>query len=131
MLSCAIAQGGLITFLLLVASGAGLLVAVALLVTATGALLGRIAAGHLVDRRGWGGRLLGAGAPAGGGGHGGGGAGAVTLGAGDVAGGLLLVVGAGAVGFGFGLVQNDALIALFARSAAPGTARPARRGTSP
>jgi hypothetical protein len=38
----------------------------------------------------------------------------VTLGAGDVAGGLLLVVGAGAVGFGFGLVQNDALIALFA-----------------
>lgn len=41
-------------------------------------------------------------------------AGAVTLGAGDVAGGLLLVVGAGAVGVGFGLVQNDALTALFA-----------------
>jgi MFS family permease len=123
MLSCAIAQGGLITFLPLVAPGAGLLVAVALLVTATGALLGRIAAGHLVDRRGWGGRLLGPGlllAAAGMAAE----AGAVTLAAGDVVGGLLLVVGAAAVGVGFGLVQNDALTALFAAfgSARYGTA---------
>jgi MFS family permease len=123
MLACAIAQGGLITFLPLVAPGAGLLVAVALLVTATGVLLGRIAAGHLVDRRGWGGRLLAPGlllAAAGMAAE----AGAATVGAGDVAGALLLMVGAGAVGVGFGLVQNDALTALFAAfgSARYGTA---------
>jgi predicted MFS family arabinose efflux permease len=107
MLCCAIAQGGLITFLPLVVPGAGLLVVLALLVTAMGALVGRLAAGHLVDRHGWGGRLLRPGlllAAAGMAAE----TGAVVLG-----GGTVLAVGAGMVGVGFGLVQNDALTSLF------------------
>jgi len=60
MLSCASAQGALITFLpLAVAVPGAVLVPVAMFGTAGGALLGRMAAGELVDRRGMGGRLLG------------------------------------------------------------------------
>jgi predicted MFS family arabinose efflux permease len=109
MLTCSVAQGGLITFLPLAVPGAGLLVAGAMLATSAGSLLGRLVAGELVDRRGWGGRLL---AP-----------GMLLTAAGLVAevvalgtgtGGVLVVVGAGMVGFGFGVVQNDSLTALFA-----------------
>lgn len=112
MLSCSVAQGGLVTFLPLAVPGAAGLVAAALLATAAGALLGRTAAGRLVDRHGLGGRLLlpgvllaaagmavevlALGAPAGGGA------------------GPLVVVGSAVVGVGFGLVQNDALTTLFA-----------------
>jgi predicted MFS family arabinose efflux permease len=108
MLTCSIAQGGLITFLPLAVPDATLLVALALLATSAGALLGRLLGGELVDRRGWGGRLL---AP-----------GMLLAAAGLVVevvaigggGGVLLAVGAAAVGLGFGAVQNDALTALFA-----------------
>ncbi len=108
MLTCSIAQGGLITFLPLAVPGAGLLVPAALLATAAGALLGRLLAGELVDRRGWGGRLLAPGmllAAAGLVGE------VVALGTGA---GVLVVAGAAAVGVGFGMVQNDALTVLFA-----------------
>lgn len=108
MFLCSIAQGGLITFLPLAVPGAGLLVLGALLATTAGAMLGRVVAGELVDRRGWGGRLL---VP-----------GIVLTIAGmvtEVAAlhtgtGALLVLGAAAVGFGFGVVQNDSLTVLFA-----------------
>jgi MFS family permease len=108
MLTCSIAQGGLITFLPLAAPDAALLVAGALFATSAGGLLGRLVAGELVDRRGWGGRLL---TP-----------GMLLVAAGLVAeivalavgGGVLFVLGAAAVGVGFGLVQNDALTVLFA-----------------
>ncbi len=107
MLTCSVAQGGLVTFLPLAVPGAGLLVGAALLVTATGSLVGRSVAGRLVDRRGMGGRLLLPG---------------VVLAAAGMGiealavegGGVFVVVGAAVVGFGFGLVQNDALTALFA-----------------
>jgi predicted MFS family arabinose efflux permease len=107
MLTCSIAQGGLITFLPLAVPDAALLVALALLATSAGGMAGRLVAGELVDRRGWGGRLL---AP-----------GMLLAAAGLVAevmavtGGsaLLLTLGAAAVGLGFGAVQNDALTALF------------------
>ncbi|GAA5126337.1 MFS transporter [Pseudonocardia adelaidensis] len=108
MLTCSISQGGLITFLPLAVPDAGLLVPGALLGTAAGSLLGRLVAGELVDRRGWGGRLLvpgmlltAAGLMAE----------VVSLGAGA---GALVVIGAVAVGFGFGMVQNDSLTVLFA-----------------
>jgi predicted MFS family arabinose efflux permease len=108
MLTCSIAQGGLITFLPLAVPGTGLLVPGALLATAAGALVGRLVAGELVDRRGWGGRLLAPGmllAAAGLVGE------VVALGTGA---GVLVVAGAAAVGVGFGVVQNDALTVLFA-----------------
>ncbi|OZM84403.1 MFS transporter [Pseudonocardia sp. MH-G8] len=108
MLTCSVAQGGVITFLPLAAPDAGLIVAVALLATSGGALVGRLVAGELVDRRGLGGRLL---AP-----------GMLLTAAGLVAevvalgagGGPLVVLGAAMVGVGFGVVQNDALTVLFA-----------------
>jgi MFS family permease len=108
MLTCSVAQGGVITFLPLAAPEAGLIVAVALLATSAGALVGRLVAGELVDRRGLGGRLL---AP-----------GMLLTAAGLVAevvalgagGGPLVVLGAAMVGVGFGVVQNDALTVLFA-----------------
>jgi predicted MFS family arabinose efflux permease len=108
MLTCSIAQGGLITFLPLAVPGAGLLVPGALLATAAGALVGRLVAGELVDRRGWGGRLLAPGMLLAAAGLV---AEVVALGAG---GGALVVLGAAAVGIGFGVVQNDALTVLFA-----------------
>jgi predicted MFS family arabinose efflux permease len=104
MLTCSIAQGGLITFLPLAVPGSGLLVPGALLATAAGALLGRLVAGELVDRCGWSGRLLVPGMLLA----------AAGMGA-EVAGaGTLVVIGAAAVGFGFGMVQNDSLTVLFA-----------------
>ena len=110
MLTCSIAQGGLITFLPLAVPDAGLLVPGALLATAAGALVGRLVAGELVDRRGWGGRLLVPGMLLA----------AAGMGA-EVAGaGALVVIGAAAVGFGFGMVQNDALTVLFAAFGAGG-----------
>ena len=107
MLTCSLAQGGLITFLPLAVPGAALLVAAALFVSAAGMLAGRAVAGRLVDRHGLGGRLLLPG---------------VLLVAVGMAlevvalGGAapLVVVGAAIVGVGFGLVQNDALTTLFA-----------------
>lgn len=104
MLGCSVAQGGLITFLPLAVPEGGSLVVLALLATAGAALLGRLVAGELADRYGWGGRLLAPGVLLAA-------AGMVAAGAGD---GALVVVGAGAVGFGFGVVQNDALTVLFA-----------------
>ena len=110
MLTCSIAQGGLITFLPLAVPDAGLLVPGALLATAAGALLGRLVAGELVDRCGWGGRLLVPGMLLA----------AAGMGA-EVAGaGALVVIGAAAVGFGFGVVQNDSLTVLFAAFGAGG-----------
>ncbi|MBB6378238.1 MFS family permease [Pseudonocardia eucalypti] len=120
MLACATAQGGLVTFLPLVAEAGA--VTVALFGTAVGALAGRLVAGELVDRYSLGGRLLAPGvaftlvgmlvevfavsaeAPAG------------LAEVGVFSGGALLV------GLGFGLVQNDSLVALFA------AAGPARYG---
>lgn len=114
MLACSIAQGGLITFVPLAVPGAGPVVVGALFATAAGALLGRLAAGELVDRRGWGGRLLRPGVLLA----------AAGMGVEVVGGGPLVVVGAAVVGFGFGLVQNDALTALFVASG------PARYGAA-
>jgi MFS family permease len=123
MVACAVAQGGLITFLPLSVGSSGVVVPVALFGTAGGALVGRLVAGELVDRRGLGGRLLGPGV-------------LIALlgmvaevlvaGAGPVGmGGAVLVAGgATVVGIGFGLVQNDALVAMFA------AAGPARYGSA-
>jgi MFS family permease len=108
MLTCSIAQGGLITFLPLAVPGAGLLVPMALLTTAAGSLLGRLVAGELVDRRGWGGRLLVPGMLLSAAGMI---AEVAALGTGT---GALVVAGSTAVGFGFGMVQNDSLTVLFA-----------------
>lgn len=113
MLTCSMAQGGLVTFLPLAVPGTAALVAAALLATATGALAGRTLAGRLVDRQGMGGRLLRPGM----------GLAAVGMGAEVLALGApgpLLVVGAAAVGVGFGLVQNDALTTMFAASGPAG-----------
>jgi MFS family permease len=107
MLTCSIAQGGLITFLPLAVPDAALLVALALLATSAGGLLGRLAAGELVDRRGWGGRLLAPGMLLAAVGL------LVEVAAIGSGGGVLLAVGSAAVGVGFGAVQNDALTALF------------------
>jgi MFS family permease len=115
MLGCATAQGALITFLPLAFAGPGVVVPVALFGTAGGALLGRVVAGHLVDRRGLGGRLLGPGVLI------------AVVGllaevlvarAPSVGGAVLLASGAALVGFGFGLVQNDSMVALFAAAGA-------------
>jgi predicted MFS family arabinose efflux permease len=107
MLTCSIAQGGLITFLPLAVPDAALLVALALLATSAGGLLGRLVAGELVDRRGWGGRLLAPGMLLAAVGL------LVEVAAIGSGGGVLLPLGAAAVGVGFGAVQNDALTALF------------------
>ncbi|MBO0876540.1 MAG: MFS transporter [Pseudonocardia sp.] len=123
MVSCAVAQGGLITFLPLSVGGSSAVVPVALFGTAAGTLVGRLVAGELVDRRGLGGRLL---CP---------GvlialfgmlaevltAGAAPTGVGSA---VLVAGGATMVGVGFGLVQNDSLVALFA------AAGPARYGSA-
>ena len=116
MAVCAVAQGSLITFLPLAVDGPAV-VSAALFGTAGGALLGRLVAGELVDRRGLGGRLLRPGtlvalvgmlaecASAG-----------TVSRAGVVAGALL-------VGVGFGLVQNDSLVALFGLAGPSGIGR--------
>jgi predicted MFS family arabinose efflux permease len=111
MTTCATAQGGLVTFLPLATPDARVLVPLALLATVTGGMAGRWASGELVDRRAMGGRLLVPG---------------MLLAATGMAMELLtvgspsglpavgLVAGAAVVGVGFGMVQNDALVALFA-----------------
>jgi predicted MFS family arabinose efflux permease len=116
MAVCAVAQGSLITFLPLAVAGPAV-VSAALFGTAGGALLGRLAAGELVDRRGLGGRLLRPGT-------------LVALvgmlaecasaGTGSPAG---VVAGALLVGVGFGLVQNDSLVALFGLAGPSGFGR--------
>ncbi len=107
MLVCSIAQGGLVTFLPLAVPDAGLLVALALFATAGGAMGGRVLAGELVDRLGWGGRLQRPGVLAAAAGMG------IEIVATATGHGVLLVAGAAVVGIGFGLVQNDALTGLF------------------
>lgn len=122
MLSCSLAQGGVITFLPLALPRAAVLVPVALLATTAGALLGRLLAGELVDRRGRAGRLLVAGLLLAAAGmaaevvavhgvavHGVGGIRAATA-----------VAGAALVGVGFGVVQNDSLVMMFTAAGAPG-----------
>lgn len=108
MLACAIAQGGVITFLPLAVPGGAWLVAIALFATAAGALAGRLIGGELVDRLGWGGKLLRPGVLLAG-------VGMVVelIAIGPAGGGVLLIVGAVAVGIGFGVVQNDSLTGLF------------------
>ncbi len=108
MLACSIAQGGLITFLPLAIPDGAVVVALALLSTSAGALLGRLLAGDLVDRRGWGGRLLAPGMLLAAAGM------AVEVVALGTGASPLIVLGAAAVGVGFGLVQNDALTGMFA-----------------
>lgn len=106
MLGCSTAQGGVITFAPLAVPGPGFAVPAALFATALGALVGRGFAGSRTDRCGRPGALLPAGTLL---------AAAGLLGV--VAAPLtpvLLVAGAAAVGVGFGLVQNDAMVALFA-----------------
>ncbi|HEY2764296.1 MAG TPA: MFS transporter [Pseudonocardiaceae bacterium] len=118
MLTCSVAQGGLITFLPLALSGSQLPVAVALLGTSAGALLGRLGAGELAGRSGTAGRRLTAGmgltacgmlAEAL----------AVLSGPGSGRAGLA-IAGAAVIGIGFGIVQNDALVVMFAIAGAPG-----------
>jgi Arabinose efflux permease len=110
MLTCAVAQGGIITFLPLAVPGGGLVVPAALLATAAGAMLGRLAGGELVDRLGWGGRLLVPGMLLA----------AAGLAAEVLGGDVLVVAGAAVVGFGFGIVQNDSLTTLFTAFGAAG-----------
>ncbi|NMI00872.1 MFS transporter [Pseudonocardia sp. K10HN5] len=119
MLLCATAQGGLITFLPLAAAAPGVVVPVALFGTAAGAMLGRWVAGQLVDRRGMAGRLLIPGMALAATGM----LAELLAAPGAVAGGAV-ALGAAIVGIGFGLVQNDSLVALF------GAAGPARYGTA-
>ncbi|GEL20428.1 MFS transporter [Pseudonocardia asaccharolytica] len=121
MLACSTAQGGLVTFLPLAAADPGLVAPIALFGTAAGALLGRLAAGELVDRRGLAGRLLWPGVLVAALGMA---AEVLTAGVPGAAGGAGLAAGALVVGLGFGLVQNDALVALFA------AAGPQRYGTA-
>lgn len=103
MLACSTAQGGVITFAPLAAPGARFAVPLALFATALGAILGRGFAGTRTDRNGRPGGLLPAGTLLAA-------AGMLAVLAGAPA---LLVAGAAAVGAGFGLVQNDAMVALF------------------
>lgn len=109
--SCSLAQGGVVTFVPLAAAGPGIAVPIALFGMSGGAVLGRLLCGELVDRRGLGSRLLrpgvlcvlagmlvvmfAAGQPGG-------------------LGGTALALGAVLVGVGFGLVQNDSMVTLFA-----------------
>ncbi|MFR9806623.1 MFS transporter [Pseudonocardia sp. RS010] len=116
MLACSLAQGGLVTFLPLAAPTATAVAPLALFAVALGGILGRGVAGGLVDRRGSGRLLL---------------PGTLLAGVGMAVevlavGGVswLLVVGGFAVGTGFGLVQNDSLVSLFA------AAGPARYGAA-
>jgi hypothetical protein len=116
MLVCAATAGGVITVLPL-AQPAGVAAAALFALTAA-QLVGRSVSGELGDRLGLTGRLT---APA---------LVLAALGAGVVAWGLVaggtaaVVAGAGLVGLGFGGVQNDTLVTLFAR-AGPGRSGPA------
>jgi predicted MFS family arabinose efflux permease len=116
MLVCAASAGGVITVLPL-AQPAGVAAAALFALTAA-QLVGRSVSGELGDRLGLTGRLT---APA---------LVLAAAGAGVVAWGLVgagtaaVVAGAGLVGLGFGGVQNDTLVTLFAR-AGPGRSGPA------
>lgn len=117
MLSCSVAHGGVITFLPLAMPRAGAAVPLALLALAACALLGRLIAGELGDRYGRTGRLL-------------------RVGIGLALAGMIAemvavqgvdrlpsavaVSGAALVGMGFGLVQNDSLVMMFALAGPPG-----------
>ncbi len=109
MLGCATAQGAVITFAPLLAPGPTVAVPVALLLTALASLVGRGVAGEIADRGIRPGLLLPAGV----------GATAVGLLLVAVGGTPGLVAGAVLAGAGFGIVQNAALVALFA-AAGPG-----------
>ncbi|WP_245607115.1 MFS transporter [Pseudonocardia spinosispora] len=109
--SCSLAQGGVVTFVPLAAAGPGVAVPIALFGMSGGAVLGRLLCGELVDRRGLGGRLLRPGVLC------------VLAGmlvvmfaAGQPGGlaGTAQALGAVLVGVGFGLVQNDSMVTLFA-----------------
>jgi MFS family permease len=116
MLVCAASAGGVITVLPL-ARPAGVAAAALFALTAA-QLVGRSVSGELGDRLGLTGRIT---APA---------LVLAALGAGVIAWGLVgagtraVVAGAGLVGLGFGGVQNDTLVTLFAR-AGPGRSGPA------
>ncbi len=116
MLVCAASAGGVITVLPLT-QPAGVAAAALFALTAA-QLVGRSVSGELGDRLGLTGRVT---APA---------LVLAALGAGVVAWGLVdagtaaVVAGAGLVGLGFGGVQNDTLVTLFAR-AGPGRSGPA------
>ncbi len=110
MLTCAMANGALVTFLPLAVPDAAPTVAVALLVVSAAALVGRFVTGLLVDRFGLRGRLLG---PASLVAAVGTGLQALAIGT-DPAATVPLLAGAALVGLGFGAVQNDALTVLFA-----------------
>lgn len=114
MLACSVAQGGLVTFLPLAVPGSPVVVPLALFATVAGALGGRLLAGELADRRRLAGRLQWAGIALAG-------AGMLavlvtTLGAGPVP----VVLGAALVGVGFGIVQNDSMVAMFAAGGVAG-----------
>lgn len=112
MVVCAASAGGVITVLPL--AGAGTASAVALLALTAAQLLGRALSGEVADRRRpgrvtpWALLVVAAGA------------GVVALGA-DTA--VLVVAGAALVGLGFGGVQNDTLVTLFARAGPSGSGR--------
>ena len=116
MLVCAASAGGVITVLPL-AQPAGVAAAALFALTAA-QLVGRSVSGELGDRLGMTGRVT---APA---------LVVAAAGAGVVAWGLVdagtatVLAGAGLVGLGFGAVQNDTLVTLFAR-AGPGRSGPA------
>ena len=116
MLVCAASAGGVITVLPLTQPAAP--AAGALFALTAAQLVGRSVSGELGDRLALVGRLT---APA---------LAVAALGAGVVAWGLVgagtagVVAGAGLVGLGFGGVQNDTLVSLFAR-AGPGRSGPA------
>jgi predicted MFS family arabinose efflux permease len=118
MLSCSVAQGGLITFLPLALPGSGLLVPAALLGTAAGALLGRIVAAELAARFRLSGRLVAAGVLTAALGM----AAEVlaALGTGGVLLAVMAILGAALVGIGFGTVQNDSLVVMFAAAGVSG-----------
>ena len=114
MLTCAMANGALVTFLPLAVPDAAPTVAVALLAMSGGALVGRVATGFLVDRLGLRGRLVGPGSVVAAVGTGLQAFAMVGGGVGGGVGAVPLFVGATLVGLGFGAVQNDSLTALFA-----------------
>lgn len=114
VLACALCYGATVTFLPPAVPGRPLLVAVALAVLAGVMLVARWVAGVVGDRRGRPGSLL---LP---------GTAAVAAGAAALAGAaaavpgeaVLALLGAAALGAGFGAVQTDALVVLFARAGA-------------
>jgi MFS family permease len=106
MVVCALAQGGLVTFLPLAVADGAAVVPLALFAASAGGLAGRVGAGVLVDRFRIGGRLVGPAAAVT--------AAGVVLVAVSLAAAPAVVAGAALVGVGFGAVQSDSLTALLA-----------------